>query len=158
MADKESVRALLRNAFPDDPRVPRLTHDECVQMRPRLIGLRNELLPAYLCQVMEDLFDHPGTHARDSDYAEFVVRILNVDCERPIEIFNQNKVATVADRPESVALRLARQDSFALITANQAEAICEWLQIARTWPTLEWDLDSVDAAYRYWKNRAGKLS
>src|SRR4051794_20031518 len=79
--DVEVVRQLIKGAFPpltarEDLRP--LSHNEALQMRSRLTSLRNEDLPFYLCQILEDLLDTHTGKAGESQDAEAVVQQLNV--------------------------------------------------------------------------------
>lgn len=158
--DVEAVRRLIKEAFPPvnarkDLRP--LSHDECVHMRSRLALLRNEDLPFYLRQILEDLLDTHTGRAGESEDAEAVVQHLNVLVEgTDLETIRDQLGSAVLQQTlvEENYLRSSLAEAYASFTRQQALAISKWLELARGWEDLKWDQDDIEAALRYWRHRA----
>jgi len=158
--DKEAVRQLLRQSFPPvnarkDLRP--LSHEEAVQMRSRLASLRNEDLPFYIRQILEDLLDTHTKKVGESQDAEAVVQHLNV-------LVEGTDLETIRDQLGSAALqqtlveenylRSRLAEAYASFTRPQALAISKWLVLAKGWEDLKWYQDEIEAALLYWQHRA----
>jgi hypothetical protein len=158
--EKERVRKALREAFSawhSNPDYSPLTHDECRDMRSSLVSIRTEDIPYVLPQVLEDLLDTHTGRSGNSEYAESVVRFLDVRTTAIDGEFVRDRWGNeVFDRvrAQEEELRSDKYSALTNITAPQAAAICEWLRYARTWADLEWNIDQVDSAASYWKGRS----
>ena len=140
-----------------NPEYSPLTHDECRDMRSILVSIHTEDIPYVLPQVLEDLLDIHTGRPGNSEYAESVVRFLDVPTITIDGEFVRDRWGSeVFDRvrAQEEELRSDKYSALADITASQAAALCEWLRYARTWADLEWETDHVDSAYNYWNDRA----
>lgn len=137
----ERVRKLIREAFVDVP-CPDLfrqhdsccpvTHDVAMELRQNFYNYEPEELRYMLPSILEDAMDtHPGDDI-ETDGIEMLV--LQLD---PFRIDNH-------------LIRLNRLKQFEDFTSQQAEAVCEWLRLARNWKDLARYTDWVDAAIDYW--------
>jgi hypothetical protein len=164
--EKERVRTLIRQAFPRvcEHRDRPLTHDEAVRLRPDLIGLRDEDLPFYLGQVLEDLLDTHTEQLVGPESTWPVVEFLDVLMEHSdIQVFaryygSQSPEALAAEDFEKSVIPMIhtwKTESFASFTPEQANAILKWLELARGWKDVELRLDDVSAAISYWRRRGG---
>jgi hypothetical protein len=158
--DVEAVRQLIKEAFP--PVTARkdlrpLSHDEALQMRSRLASLRNEDLPFYLRQILEDLLDTHTGKVGESQDAEAVVQHLNVLVEGTDLETIQNQLGSAALQHtlvEEKYLRSRLAEAYASFTRPQAVAISNWLGLAKGWEDLKWYQDDIEAALLYWRHRA----
>jgi hypothetical protein len=157
---REQVRRALREAFSGwqtNPDVPVLTHDECLDMRTKLLSVRIEDLDHCLPQVLEDLLDtHTGKPGNSED-VESVVDFLDVpttgnDKHFWKERLDQERFEHMLNIEEE--LRSEKYTALEQVTPLQARALCEWLKYARTWADLEWNIEQVDSAHAYWTKRA----
>jgi len=156
---KESVRRVLREAFSDwraNPDNHPLKHDECLDMRTKLLSVRIEDVDYVLSQVLEDLLDTHTGNVGHTEYVESVVDFLDVptsahDLGFWKERLDQEHFEHVLNIDEE--LRSEKYTALEHITPPQASALCEWLRYARTWADLEGDVDQVDSAYAYWAKR-----
>jgi hypothetical protein len=158
--DVEAVRQLIKEAFPPvnarkDLRP--LSHDEALQMRSRLASLRNEDLPFYLRQVLEDLIDTHTGKAGESQDAEAVIQHLNVfvegtDLDTIRSQFGSKTLQQTLVEENYLRTRLA--EAYASFNPLQALAISKWLELARGWEDLKWYQEEIEAALVYWRNRA----
>lgn len=158
--EKERVRRILRGAFPDrcaNQYEWVLTHEQCVEMRTKLFSIRAEDIQCFLPQVLEDLLDTHTSKPGNSEYVESVVDFLDVptvslDAEFLTDRFGKEGFEQARSQEEE--LRSDKYSSLSCITPIQAKALCVWLQYAKTWPDLEWNIEEVDSAYAYWNSRA----
>lgn len=140
--DKERVRRVLRSAFanverPKDFRTPSdtkaLSHEECVEFRSHLSMLMPDDLKYFLPQILEDLLDtHTGDDVETED-AEFVLMSIGMEGEQ-----------------------MGFHWTFENYTREQAQAICEWLTLARPWQDFRLYADVIESAIEYWCMRASK--
>jgi hypothetical protein len=157
---KQLVLELFRDAFPsvsERKDLRALSHDECVHMRSRLAMLKNDDLPYYLRQILEDLLETHTGKAGESQDAEAVVQHLNV-------LVDGTDLETIRDRLGSGALeqtlveenylRSRLAEAYASFTGTQALAISKWLDLAKGWEDLKWYRDEIEAALLYWRHRA----
>lgn len=140
--NKERVRRMLKEAFADVPcpyeeeACGPMFHEEAVTLRSDFYNLTPEQVRYDLPYLLEDLLDtHTGDNIETED-VEYL--ILQLDPLR-----NNDEIGN--------RLRLER---FANFTGEQAQAVCEWLRLARTWNDLERFTDWVDAALDYWSQYA----
>lgn len=156
---KEKVRRLLRQAFPplsERPDLRPLSHDEARYMRTRLAGLRNEDVPYYLVQVLEDLLDFHTNRSGDSEDAEGVVQYLNVGgrvTDHQGMESRGSKMELEEAREEEEVLRQGKRERVRGFTLEQAYAVSKWLECARAWEDLRWYATDIDAALSYWRKR-----
>ena len=158
--EKERVRRALREAFAGwrkDPESLPLTHEQCVDMRTKLLSVRSEDIPYCLPQILEDLLDTHTGKPGNPDYAESVVDFLDVptvslDADFLTDRFGKEGFENTRAQEED--LRSVKYSQLSGITTIQARALCEWLKYARTWSDLEWDIEQLDSAYAYWSDRA----
>lgn len=158
--DVEAVRRLIKEAFPPvnarkDLRP--LSHGEALQMRSRLASLRNEDLPFYLRQILEDLLDTHTGKVGESQDAEAVVQHLNVLVEgTDLETIREQLGSAALQQTlvEENYLRSRLAEAYASFTRPQAHAISEWLGLAKRWEDLKWYQDDIEAALLYWRHRA----
>ena len=160
--DKEIVRQLLREAFPSTSEredLRPLSHDEAVYMRSRLALLKNEDLPFYLYQILEDLLDTHTGNVGESEDVEAVVQYLDVLIEGVDLKAICDQLGTEAFErivSEGKYLRPLQTAAFALFTRSQAFAISEWLELAKGWADLKWYQGYIEAALSYWRKRASQ--
>ncbi|HEX4122317.1 MAG TPA: hypothetical protein VH619_17000 [Verrucomicrobiae bacterium] len=150
---EEQVRELLLDCFPIDRR-KRMSHEDCVQLRSRLISLRSEDVPGALADVLEDLLE---THSTDPNDAEAVIRYLNASGEgTDMEFIRKQWGDEALDKAKTdeKILRTAKMNEFACLDKKQAQAIVEWLTVAKTWPELRGYTSQADAALAYWRARS----
>lgn len=141
--DKERVRRMLREAFADVERPEwhkefeenkPVSHEQCVEFRTFLPHLPPEDRQYFLPRVLEDLLDtHTGDDV-ETEGAEFVLMELNGSDDKNIGF----------------------EYIYARFTHEQAQAICEWLRLARTWSDLNLFTKYVDSAHSYWCRRASE--
>lgn len=158
--EKEFVRGLLRRAFSSwhsDPNAPALDHAQCLDMRAKLFTVRPEDIEYFLPQVLEDLLDtHTGEPGKSED-VESVVDFLDVPTPAiDVEFVRNNWGSEVLAKfsTDDQELHARKEVAFARATTEQAQAICAWLNFAKTWRDLEWDTDLVESALSYWLKRA----
>ena len=158
--DKEQIRRRLKEAFPSigkRPDLRPLSHEEAVEMRSRLASLRPDDVPFYLGQILEDLLDTHTNRAGESEDAEAVVQHLNVMVEgTDLSTIRSKFGANVLKQTlqEEGHLRSALIEQFALLSREQAQAICGWLRFAKNWDDLKWYADEIEPALLYWSVRA----
>lgn len=128
-------------------------------MRSRLALLTSQDLPDCLGQVLEDLLDSHTGRAGDSQDAEAVIQHLNVLVEGSDFdgiLKHLGPAAFEQAMVEENLIRLNLAESYASFTPSQAQAIAEWLALARGWEDLEWYQDEIVAALSYWQYRANR--
>lgn len=158
--EKERVRQALREAFPDwhaDPDGLQLTHEQCLDMRTKLLSVRSEDICYFLPQILEDLLDSHTGKAGNSEDVESVVDFLDVptvSIDADILKDRLGKEGFQKVRFQEEELRSGKYSLLSGITSIQARALCAWLSYARTWADLEWDIDQVESASRYWNDWA----
>ena len=126
-------------------------------MRTKLPSVRKEDIPYFLPQVLEDLLDTHTGQPGNSEDAESVVAFLDIAVVRTnTEILREHWKDESIERIRVIEedLRSLKPSATANVTATQANAIYEWLKYARTWADLEWDIDQMDSAASYWKDRS----
>ncbi|HMS84894.1 MAG TPA: hypothetical protein PKD12_14695 [Nitrospira sp.] len=157
---KEIVRRVLKDAFAEwraDLTNPILTHDECLDMRTKLLSVHVEDVECFLSQVLEDLLDTHTGKASNSEDVESVVDFLDVptsgnDVQFWKERLDRERFEHMLNLEEE--LRSEKYTTFKHITPLQARALCAWLEYARTWADLEWNIEQVNSALAYWTKRA----
>lgn len=136
--NKERVRRMLKEAFADVPcpyeedACGQMFHEEAVELRENFYNLTPEQLQYDLPYLLEDLLD---THTGDdieTENVEYLVMQLN-----PLG-------------GGSAVSRRTQLERFENFTREQAQAICEWLRLARTWNDLRLFTKEADAALDYW--------
>ncbi len=55
---------------------------------------------------------------------------------------------------EAVYIRKSNAEIAAKFSPLQAQAIVDWLELARTWPDTKYDLAMLDSALAYWRKRS----
>lgn len=158
--EKEEVRRVLREAFSDwrnNPDNPPLAHNQCLDMRTKLLSIRTEDIDYFLPQILEDLLDTHTNKPDNSEDVESVIDFLDVptvssDGAVLKERLGREGLEGVRNQEEE--LRSEKYSALAHITPVQAKALCAWFKYARTWDDLEWNIDLVDSAYAYWNGRA----
>jgi hypothetical protein len=144
----------IKAAFPRAFQGRRMTHLECVQLRPRLIAISSDGFEESLAQVLLDLIESHTGKAGQSENAEEVVRFLNVQddssCLESLPGYNREQ-----ELETSKILQEAKVESLADVSQQQAEVLIAWLNAAKNWPDLSWYRDEVQSALAYWQKRAG---
>lgn len=157
---KNHVRHLIRSAFkeanPSSNNKP-ISHQECIDLRSDLCGLGSDRLLIYLPQVLDDLLDTHTNKPGLSEGAEEVVRYLNVLREGTDLDFVQKHWGPEALHKTLQDEKYLREEAlkdFNSFTREHAFAIWKWLEFARNWQDLEWDIKHIDAAICYWEARS----
>lgn len=145
--EEENVRRLLRNAFADVPCPERfkaanacrpVTHEVSLELRRDFYNYEREEIHYMLPSILADLMD-----TRSGDDIE------TQDAERLIIQLDPFFL-------EDGVIRKVKLKQFSKFTAEQAQSVCEWLRVARTWKDLSRFTDYVDAALAYWCKRASE--
>ena len=143
----------IKAAFPRAFQSRRMTHSECVQLRPSLIAISTDGFEEALAQVLLDLVETRTGKAGQSENAEEVVRFLDVQddstCLESLPGYSRER-----ERETDKMLEEAKLESLADITGQQAGVLVEWLNTAKSWPDLSWYHDEIDSALAYWTKRA----
>jgi len=156
-SQEQDVISLLRRAFPrKESAVSVLSHDECIELRDRLIAVESVEMPFYLAQVLEDLILYPPRRAGDSGNAEAVIQFLDVLAEGVdfgliAPHYDGDELAWIKES-EGI-FREEKAECFSRFSSLQASAISRWLQIAHSWEGLSWYHKEIDNAIEYWKGR-----
>ncbi len=143
----EEVRASLRTAFAMVP-CPEtfkklqgcgaVSHQVCLELRRDFYNYEPQELQYLLSSVLEDAMNDPSNDLWSEDVERL---ILQLDPLRFEDDLVRNNIL----------------EQFSIFTKEQASAICQWLKLARTWPTLSSFTDWVDRASNYWCNRLEKV-
>jgi hypothetical protein len=143
----------IKTAFPKAFKKKRMTHLECVRLRPRLIAVSEDGFEEALAQVLLDLIETHTEKMGQSEDAEEVIRFLNVDedltCLESLPGYNDKNEHFLGGQ-----LRSAKVASLADINSLQAGILVEWLKAVKSWPDMSWYRDEVEAALVYWTKRA----
>jgi hypothetical protein len=143
----------IKVAFPRAFQGRRMTHAECVQLRPSLIAINKDGFEEALAQVLLDLVETHAGKAGQSENAEEVVRFLDVQddssCLENLPGYDRER-----ERDTSELLQDAKIELLAKISQQQAEVLVAWLNAAKDWPDLSWYRDEVESALAYWRKRA----
>jgi hypothetical protein len=143
----------IKTAFPQAFQAYRMTHSECVQLRPRLIAIRAEDFEEAFAQVLLDLVETHTGKAGQSENAEEVVRFLDVqDDPSGLEILPGYDIEQ--EQEMTRILQEAKVRSLAHVSKEQAEVLVAWLNAAKDWPDLAWYRDEIQSALAYWQKRA----
>jgi hypothetical protein len=136
------IRKLLREAFASVPCPEHfgsastvIPHSVTRELRRDFYNYEPEEVRYLLPFVLEDLMDTRTGDDIETDDAEFLVMQLD-----PLLL-------------DSEITRKTKLKQFAGFTLDQAQAVCEWLRMARTWNDLSRFIDYVDRAIQYWCNR-----
>ncbi len=144
-ANEEHVRRLLRKAFAgvECPKAFKqadacgpVSHEVALQLRKNFYDYEPEEIHYLLPYVLEDMMNTRTGDDIETQDAERLV--LQLD---PLRLDNS-------------LVRVNLLNQLAGFTPQQAEAICEWLRMARTWNDLTMFTDWVDASITYWCTRA----
>lgn len=142
--NKERIRRMLKEAFADVPcpyeeeACGPMFHEEAVALRENFYNLTPEQLQYDLPYLLEDLLD---THTGDDIETEEAESLI-----MQLDPFSSN----------DAVVRSIRLKQFANFTREQAQAICEWLRLARTWNDLRIFVKDVDTAIDYWCQHASE--
>jgi len=138
---QERVRRILRQAFAEVP-CPNtfkeagdcgpLLHNVSLELRRDFYNYEPEEIHYLLPLILEDMMDTRTGDDIETDDAERLV--LQLD---PFALDN-------------ALIGKVKLEQFANFTPQQRQAVCEWLQFARTWNDLRRFTHWVDAAVRYW--------
>jgi hypothetical protein len=158
--EREEVRKSLHEAFPsliERRDLTPLTHEECVDMRSRLPSLSESDLPFFLVQVLEDLLDNPPGRFSDARDAEAVVQWLDVsrrgtDLLSIEEVYGKEGLKKAVN--DEIYLHQASEEAFGSFTAQQASAICRWLEHIKAWREMKWYEKYIGSALAYWRTRS----
>lgn len=142
--NKERVRRMLKEAFANVPcpyekdACGLMFHEEAVVLRSDFYNLTPEQIHYDLPHILEDLMDTRTGDEIETEDAEYLVMQLN-----PMG-------------SDDAVVRRIRLEQYANFTRDQAQAVCEWLRLARTWQDLKRFTEWTDAAIDYWHRRASK--
>ncbi|HZE68718.1 MAG TPA: DUF6714 family protein [Pyrinomonadaceae bacterium] len=147
--DETRVCRMLKNAFADVPcpdsfkkadgRGP-LAHEIALELRRNFYNYEPEEVHYLLPLILEELINSRTGDEIETDDAERLV--LQLD---PLQINNE-------------LVRAVSLQQFSAFSQQQAEAICEFLRMARTWNDLSRFTKWVDTSMEYWCSRAAGLS
>jgi hypothetical protein len=141
LESQERVCRMLRQAFAEVPcpssfqsagDCEPLSHDVALELRRDFYNYESEEIHFLLPLILEDMMDTRTGDDIETDDAERLV--LQLD---PFWL-------------DSAVVRKVTLEQFANFTPQQRQAVCEWLQFARTWNDLKRFTHWVDAASRYW--------
>jgi hypothetical protein len=138
---QERVRRMLRRSFAEVPCPDTfknagdcgpLLHDVALELRRDFYNYEPEEIHFLLPMILEDMLDTRTGDDIETDDAESLV--LHLD---PFWL-------------DDAVVRKVILEQFANFTKQQRQAVCEWLQFARTWNDLKRFTHWVDAAIEYW--------
>jgi hypothetical protein len=152
-----AVKRLLQDAFPGQHERPDLSlssHQECVELRSRLIALRSEDLPFYLRDVLLDLLGTHGSKSGETEDAEYVTQYLNpagpqIDPDFIRRLYGEEGLAKHLSDQD--LLKQDKLQEFQSFTSAQKGAICQWLRLARNWTELQPYADEIQQAIEWWE-------
>jgi hypothetical protein len=142
---EEHVRQMLREAFADVPCPDAfkeldaccpVEHSVALELRLDFYNYEPDEIQYMLPSILEDLMDTRTGDDIETEDAERLILQLNP--------FRHNNEVSRENQTEQ----------FANFSPKQAQAVCEWLRLARTWEDLKRFVDWVDAAIDYWCHRA----
>ena len=144
---EERIRQTLREAFADVPCPDAfkeldaccpVEHSVALELRRDFYNYEPDEIQYMLPSILEDLMDTRTGDDIETEDAERLVLHLN-----PFWLDDE-------------VVRKVQLEQFANFSPKQAQAVCEWLRLARTWEDLKRFIDWVDAAIDYWCQRASK--
>lgn len=145
----------LKQAFPIANQGSPLTHEECVELRSMLIGIRSSDFQCALVQVLLDLVRTHSGRAGASLNAEEVVRFFDVHADssslEALESYDPKR-----EKETDRLLENAKIESLASLNPDQSRTIADWLVVAKNWGDLAWYKDEVESAIAYWSKRAAE--
>ncbi|MEN6625013.1 MAG: hypothetical protein ABFD69_02170 [Candidatus Sumerlaeia bacterium] len=181
---KELVRQILYDAFPDLPcdDSSRITHEDCLEIRGLLHGIKDEDIAFVLKNVLIDLLDTHTIEEPHNVSADFVTQYLDVeglikesylglsddDLDMLVTEFQQRGFDAEAIKRKLTYIRnidrkhvsdaekrecMERIQLFSTFTPKQACAIYKWLELALEWEDLFYRKDEIESAMRYWGER-----
>jgi hypothetical protein len=134
-----------------------LTHDDCVAWRGRLWRLRHEDLICYLGQILQDLVKNRSGEPYGTKYLDMVLQFLDIGVvEKDFGAFGKEMVNKFDE--DAAYLRESNAEMAGKFTASQAQALVDWLGLARTWPDTKYNLDVLDSALTYWKSKCQPIA
>jgi hypothetical protein len=161
MNAEDSTKTALKSAFAEVLALTSgeyyLSHEDLVSARGKLFMLAQDAFEEVFPKVLYDVLE---THASDPISgldAFYIISCLDVlgrgpDYESTRSDFGETAAAKSLQDDEN--LLRARKKMFERFTKQQARAIYQWLQCAKTWNAFELELQSLEQAERYWKERA----
>ena len=152
----DGLEQAIKVGFPDAFKGKLLSHEECVELRPRLIAVSAGDFESCLAQVLLDLVQTHTGRAGESEYAEEVVRFLDVESDSERLDVLENHLPSydrMSERQEDAFLKNAKLQSLANISPAQAKLLAEWLDAAKQWPDLAWYKEEIESARAYWSQR-----
>jgi len=144
---KREVGQMLRQAFAEVPCADLLknqracgpfSHADWLVLREDLFNYEPEVIQYLLPSILQDAMNSRTGDGLETDDIEKLVLQLN-----PLWLDN-----------ELVRENQLRQ--FANFTAEQAQAVCEWLRLVHSWEEMKRFADWVDSAIAYWCGRASE--
>jgi hypothetical protein len=151
------IKDQLRRAFGgESQRISPLSHDECLQLRRKLISLDAASLQITLPQVLIDLVDTHTSDYRDPQDVEEVVRFL--DANPPTELDSLRHPESPKVEIDVVALSREKAALFEVFSSEQINAISSWLQLAKHWPEMQLRPEDMRSAVEYWERLQGRVN
>jgi hypothetical protein len=161
MNTEESTKVAFKSAFADALSLTAgqhfLSHEDLLGARAKLFMLAQDAFEEVFPKVLYDALE---THRSDPITgldAFYIISCLNVlGRTRDHELTRSERGQAEATRSvrSDENLRRARQKMFERFTNQQAQAIYQWLECAKTWSAFELEAEELEEAQRYWRERS----